>query len=125
FTEAEIRPSTSSGRPELVEGRPRPDATATSKSDATGASKADAIAATPSDLENRGVREDRGTLGQSDHRTGSVKPAPAVPIVGSLLVRSTPLGARVLVDGRDYGRTPLTVGNLSRGAHNVRVVRDG
>jgi hypothetical protein len=41
------------------------------------------------------------------------------------LVRSTPLGARVLIDGREYGRTPLTVGNLSRGAHNVRVVRDG
>jgi len=40
-------------------------------------------------------------------------------------VRSTPLGARVLVDGREYGRTPLTVGNLSRGAHNVRVIRDG
>jgi serine/threonine-protein kinase len=45
--------------------------------------------------------------------------------VGSLLVRSTPLGARVLVDGREYGRTPLTVGNLSRGAHSVRVIRDG
>jgi hypothetical protein len=31
----------------------------------------------------------------------------------------------VLVDGREYGRTPLTVGNLSRGSHNVRVIRDG
>jgi hypothetical protein len=46
-------------------------------------------------------------------------------IVGSLLVRSTPLGARVLVDGREYGRTPLTVGKLARGAHSVRVIRDG
>ena len=53
------------------------------------------------------------------------KPAPAAPIVGSLLVRSTPPGARVFVDGREYGRTPLTVGKLSRGAHNVRVIRDG
>jgi serine/threonine protein kinase len=53
-------------------------------------------------------------------------PRPATPpTVGSLLVRSTPLGARVVVDGREYGRTPLTVGNLLRGAHSVRVIRDG
>jgi hypothetical protein len=52
-------------------------------------------------------------------------PAPAAPIVGSLLVRSTPLGARVFVDGREYGRTPVTVAKLARGAHRVRVTRDG
>ena len=40
-------------------------------------------------------------------------------------MRSTPLGARVVVDGREYGRTPVTVGSLSRGAHKVRVTRDG
>jgi hypothetical protein len=45
--------------------------------------------------------------------------------VGSLLVRSTPPGARVFVDGREYGQTPVTVGNLARGVHRVRVVRDG
>ena len=44
---------------------------------------------------------------------------------GSLLVRSTPLGARVFVDNRDYGRTPVTVNALARGAHRVRVTRDG
>jgi serine/threonine-protein kinase len=49
----------------------------------------------------------------------------AAPIVGTLLVRSTPMGARVVVDGREYGRTPVTVGSLSRGVHKVRVVRDG
>src|SRR6185436_7583139 len=41
------------------------------------------------------------------------------------LVRSTPLGAAVFVDGRNYGRTPVTVGNLARGAHSVRVTRAG
>jgi len=54
-----------------------------------------------------------------------VKSTPPAPVVGSLLVRSTPLGARVVVDGREYGRTPVTVGNLSRGVHKVRVIRDG
>jgi hypothetical protein len=47
------------------------------------------------------------------------------PETGSLLVRSTPLGARVFVDNRDYGRTPVTVNALARGAHRVRVTRDG
>ena len=68
--------------------------------------------------------EDRGVRLQPDLQPNAPKPA-APPIVGSLLVRSTPPGARVVVDGREYGRTPLTVGNLSRGAHTVRVTRDG
>jgi serine/threonine-protein kinase len=51
-------------------------------------------------------------------------PAPA-PVTGSLLVRSTPSGALVFVDGREYGRTPITVGSLARGSHRVRVMRQG
>jgi hypothetical protein len=42
-----------------------------------------------------------------------------------LLVRSTPAGARVAVDGHDYGPTPVAVRDLTRGAHRVRVTRDG
>ena len=45
--------------------------------------------------------------------------------MGRLLVRSTPSGAQVFVDGREYGRTPAAVHELTRGAHRVRVVRDG
>jgi serine/threonine protein kinase len=44
---------------------------------------------------------------------------------GRLLVRSTPAGARVLVDGREYGLTPVAVRDLARGTHRVRVARDG
>jgi hypothetical protein len=44
---------------------------------------------------------------------------------GRLLVRSTPAGARVFVDGREEGKTPVAVRALSPGAHRVRVVRDG
>ena len=52
-------------------------------------------------------------------------PAVAAPIAGSVLVRSTPPGARVFVDGREYGRTPVTIGSLARGGHTVRVMGDG
>jgi hypothetical protein len=41
------------------------------------------------------------------------------------VVRSSPSGAAVTVDGRWRGRTPLTLDNLRFGDHRVRVVRDG
>jgi hypothetical protein len=59
------------------------------------------------------------------------KPAPPsaggrpAELNGRLLVRSTPSGARVFVDGHEYGTTPVPVRDLSRGLHRVRVVRDG
>ena len=31
----------------------------------------------------------------------------------------------MFVDGREYGRTPIAVRDLARGAHRVRLVRDG
>jgi hypothetical protein len=42
-----------------------------------------------------------------------------------VLVRSRPAGAQVSVDGHDYGRTPVTVRELARGAHRVRIAHDG
>ena len=51
-------------------------------------------------------------------------PQPAVA-EGRLLVRSRPAGARVSVDGKDYGPTPATIRDLARGAHRVRIVHDG
>ena len=52
-------------------------------------------------------------------------PAPSATAAGRLLIRSTPEGASVSVDGRDYGKTPATVRDLARGPHQVRVTRDG
>jgi hypothetical protein len=61
------------------------------------------------------------------------KPTPAAAsaalvtpaFAGRVLVRSTPSGARVLVDGKDRGQTPATIRELGRGEHRVRIVRDG
>jgi PEGA domain len=44
---------------------------------------------------------------------------------GRILVRSRPAGAKVVVDGADYGLTPATVRGLARGAHRVKITRDG
>jgi serine/threonine protein kinase len=48
---------------------------------------------------------------------------PAVPAVesGRLLVRSTPAGAGVLVDGQSRGVTPLDLRELAFGAHTIEV----
>jgi serine/threonine protein kinase len=52
-------------------------------------------------------------------------PPAAPPADGRVLVRTTPAGARVFVDEREYGVTPFAVRNLARGGHRVRVMRDG
>lgn len=50
---------------------------------------------------------------------------PPAPVLGRLLVRSTPAGAIVRIDGRSRGRTPLTVRDLPLGPHTVIVSRPG
>jgi hypothetical protein len=52
-------------------------------------------------------------------------PSAAPPARGTLVVRSTPTGARVFVDGQDRGATPLRLAALSLGAHAIRITRDG
>ncbi len=60
-------------------------------------------------------------------KTEPARPEPSKPesAAGRLLVRSSPAGARVFVDGHEYGKTPLAVRDLARGSHRVRIVREG
>jgi hypothetical protein len=53
--------------------------------------------------------------------------APPVPVVttGSLLIESRPAGARVFLDGRDLGTTPVSVPEVAPGAHRVRIEMAG
>jgi hypothetical protein len=53
------------------------------------------------------------------------RPAPAKPTTGRLVVRSTPTGAGVTVNGRWRGRTPLTLDALPLGPYVVRLVQPG
>jgi hypothetical protein len=50
---------------------------------------------------------------------------PAARSAGRLVIRSTPPGARVLVNGRDRGVTPLTLRDVAMGAYTIRLQRDG
>jgi hypothetical protein len=62
------------------------------------------------------------TLRRSDAAaTTAPAPAPAATGTGSLLVDSRPPGARVTIDGREAGVTPLTVGALPTGPHSIRI----
>jgi serine/threonine-protein kinase len=56
-------------------------------------------------------------------RSPTAKPAP--PATGTLIVRSTPSGASVAVNGRSRGRTPLTLRELPLQSYSVRVVQPG
>lgn len=46
------------------------------------------------------------------------------PIVGTLVLISSPLGAKVKIDGKEYGVTPLTLDNIMIGTHKIVVTKD-
>jgi serine/threonine protein kinase len=81
------------------------------------------------------VPDDRAAASTGSGRAAAPKadtagPGPAAPLekpanVGRLLVRSTPSGAAVFLNGRDVGRTPVALRDLETGTHGLRVVRDG
>jgi serine/threonine protein kinase len=55
-----------------------------------------------------------------------VAPRPKIEsVVGSLLVESRPAGARVVLDGKSLGVTPLTVPDVRVGSHPLRLERAG
>ena len=59
-------------------------------------------------------------------RPAAAAPRPAAPTVpGRLLVRSTPSGAEVFLNGERRGVSPVAVRDLALGAYTVRVVRPG
>ena len=47
-----------------------------------------------------------------------------VPIVGTLVLMSSPLGATVKIDNKEYGKTPLTLDNILIGSHTLTISRD-
>ena len=69
------------------------------------------------------ISEEEGKALKSAAITTTVERQRAVPAVesGRLLVRSTPAGAGVVVDGQSRGVTPLDLRELALGAHTIEV----
>jgi TonB family protein len=74
-------------------------------------------------LSSRGGEE--GQPGDLLPTTTPVTEAPELPTTGTLLVESEPAGAQVTVDGEPRGETPLELGELSFGDHEVRLALKG
>ncbi len=47
------------------------------------------------------------------------------PKYGGLVVKTTPPGATILLDGKQRGLSPITMGDLRSGGHQVKAVKEG
>lgn len=63
------------------------------------------------------------TVGENDVRT--IELTPPTPITGALHVKSTPAGAGIKIDGKDYGTTPSDINGLLIGQHEVTLILSG
>lgn len=61
------------------------------------------------------------TLG---HDETIVIPDPT-PIYGTLNVNSSPMGAKIIIDGKESGTTPKIFDNILIGTHEVKIAKDG
>jgi hypothetical protein len=57
--------------------------------------------------------------------TASIRPTVTPVESGRLVVRSTPAGAAVVLDGQKRGITPLAIGELAFGAHSIEISHPG
>lgn len=46
---------------------------------------------------------------------------PPTPITGSFIIKSSPNGATIFIDGIDYGKTPKVITNLLIGGHSLEI----
>lgn len=65
------------------------------------------------------------TLARPAAAAPATPPAVAPTTPGSLVVESRPSGARVVLDGREIGRTPLTLPGVAPGPHAIRIELQG
>jgi serine/threonine-protein kinase len=124
------QPAAAAGAPGHDASDPAPDHAPKPSSTEANAGSSAAVAPPPTSepppVSSRRETQ-RGTSGSARAREPAAVPAPRDEGAssGRLLVRSTPAGAHVFVDGRDEGLTPVAVRELARGDHRIRVVRDG
>jgi hypothetical protein len=72
---------------------------------------------------------ERSSMAQIEDSTGEVKAGYSVEVIVKdsvwLEVKSEPSGAKVYIDGKESGDTPLALTDIKTGRHQIRVVKDG
>jgi len=82
-------------------------------------------ASTPKEKEVAPIPNEKASKSQPTAAPVTQQRAVAAIESGRVLVRSTPAGASVLVDGQSRGVTPIAVGELAFGAHRIEVSQEG
>ena len=71
---------------------------------------------------------EKSSMAQIEDRTGEVRVDYLVEVPvkgGELEVRSEPSGAKVYLDGKEFGESPLLLSDVSPGRHLIRVAKEG
>jgi hypothetical protein len=71
---------------------------------------------------------EKSSMAQIEDKTGEVRVDYLVEVTvkgGELEVRSEPSGAKVYLDGKEFGESPLLLSDVSPGRHLIRIVKDG
>jgi serine/threonine-protein kinase len=117
--------TTSGSTPGATSGRETADLSSGGPSSATDVAAARSRTET-TDARDTPERTERPALRAASSGATAASSAPRRPTAtGRLLVRSSPAGARVLLDGKDVGATPITLRTLALGSHTVRLTRGG
>ena len=72
---------------------------------------------------------EKSSMARIDDSTGEVKAGYSVEVIVKesvrLEVKSEPPGAKVYIDGKELGDTPLALSDIKTGRHQIRVVKEG
>jgi hypothetical protein len=82
-------------------------------------------AAQPAQSVSVDLEQSRSTTASAARTSSPQRPAVDEALVGVLDVESRPPGARVFLDGRLVGTTPLVAARVGTGRHDLRLERDG
>lgn len=110
------------------EAEPEGDATlgasGLTDSTSTSAEAEDSTSTAGVDPDRSGSEEREGVASDSVAASEAASEEEAVALEGVAIVESSPRGARVFIDGREWGRTPARV-TLPVGQYQARLQRDG
>ena len=65
------------------------------------------------------------TISVEENQDQSYQLLSPTPITGTLSVISEPFEAQIVIDGKDYGKTPRNIANLLIGKHSVTISKEG